>query len=178
MKMGCVVATLLVLGACAAAPGHGEQPALRAVSDLDVERYMGTWHEIAKYPNWFQKNCVSSTYADYSLNPDGTVRVINRCRRDTGQMDEAIGQAHVTGPGTLEVRFAPVWLSWLPFVWGNYWVIDIDTDYQLVAVSEPNREYLWILSRTPMVDAESYQALLKRLQGMGFGLERLQDSKP
>lgn len=168
----CIVT--LFLSACAPSPNHSQAPALRVVADLAVPRYMGTWYEIAKYPNWFQKKCVSMTSADYSLNPDGTVQVINRCRRETGQMDEAIGQARQISPGKLEVRFAPAWLSWLPFVWGNYWVIDIDKDYHLVAVSEPSREYLWILSRTPTVKAEPYQALLKRLQGMGFDLDKLE----
>ena len=66
------------------------------------------------------------------------------------------------------------WLSLLPFVWGDYWVIDLDADYQLVAVSEPRREYLWILSRSQTVDPARYAALLDRLRGMGFSLERLQ----
>ena len=72
------------------------------------------------------------------------------------------------------MRFAPAWLSLLPFVWGDYWVIDLDADYQLVAVSEPKREYLWILSRSQNVDPARYAALLDRLRGMGFSLERLQ----
>jgi len=76
----------------------------------------------------------------------------------------------------LEVRFAPAWLSWVPMVWGNYWVIDLDPAYQLVAVSEPSREYLWVLSRTPTVDAAAYQALLGRLQAQGFDLSKLERS--
>ena len=74
----------------------------------------------------------------------------------------------------LKVRFAPAWLSFLPAVWGNYWVIDIDEAYRLVAVSEPKREYLWILSRTPVVDPQRYAALLERLAGKGFDLDRLE----
>jgi apolipoprotein D and lipocalin family protein len=77
----------------------------------------------------------------------------------------------------LQVRFAPAWLSWLPMVWGNYWVIDLDDGYQLVAVSEPKREFLWILSRTPKVSAEAYSALLERLKAQGFDLERLERSR-
>ena len=72
--------------------------------------------------------------------------------------------------------FAPAWLGWLPMVWGNYWVIDLDPAYQLVAVSEPNREFLWILSRTPAVDAAAYQALLGRLREKGFDLSKLEKS--
>jgi apolipoprotein D and lipocalin family protein len=76
----------------------------------------------------------------------------------------------------LKVRFAPAWLSWLPQVWGDYWVIDLDDDYQLAAVSEPSREYLWVLSRTPRVDANTYNALLKRLSAQGFDLSKLERS--
>lgn len=150
------------------------------IASLNVPRYMGTWYEIAKYPNWFQRKCVSNTSAQYSLQPDGTVRVQNRCTQEDGQISEAIGQARQIGASTspkLEVRFAPVWLSFLPFVWGNYWVIDLDTDYQLVAVSEPKREYLWILSRTPEVSAKAYDELLTRLGKSGFDLKRLERSK-
>jgi apolipoprotein D and lipocalin family protein len=74
------------------------------------------------------------------------------------------------------VRFAPAWLSWLPQVWGDYWVIDLDDDYQLAAVSEPSREYLWVLSRKPTVDTNTYNALLKRLSAQGFDLTKLERS--
>jgi apolipoprotein D and lipocalin family protein len=76
----------------------------------------------------------------------------------------------------LQVRFAPAWLSWLDAVWGDYWVVDLDADYRLVAVSEPRREYLWILSRTPAVDEAALQALIGRLDALGFDRTRLQRS--
>ena len=156
------------------------QAALDTIPSLNVPRYMGTWYEIAKYPNFFQRKCVSNTVARYSAQPDGTVRVDNRCKQDDGQVIDAIGQARqigTTNSAKLEVRFAPAWLSFLPIVWGNYWVIDIDSDYQLVAVSEPKREYLWILSRTPEVSATTYNELLARLKKDGFDLEKLEKSK-
>jgi apolipoprotein D and lipocalin family protein len=118
--------------------------------------------------------------AEYSAQPDGTVRVFNRCTQEGGKVIDALGQAKQIGNATspkLEVRFAPAWLSFLPFVWGDYWVIDIDTDYQLVAVSEPKREYLWVLSRTPDVPAKAYDELLARLEKKGFDLKKLEKSK-
>ena len=111
-------------------------------------------HEIARTPNWFQQKCASDTRAEYRPQSGSTVQVINRCRSADGTLTEAIGEARrVGGPDSarLEVRFAPAWLSWLPFVWGDYWVIDLDPEYQLVAVSEPQREYLWVLARQPQV---------------------------
>ena len=161
-------------------PAHAQQPALAPLSviaTLDVPRYMGRWYEIAKFPNWFQRMCASQTQANYELQADGTLRVLNRCRNASGEWQEALGTARsVAAVGTpkLQVRFAPDWLAWLPLVWGNYWVIDLDADYQLVAVSEPSREYLWVLSRTPQVAPEVYQALLQRLRAQGLDIERLE----
>ncbi|MDO9251895.1 lipocalin family protein [Hydrogenophaga sp.] len=150
---------------------------LQTIARLDVGRYLGTWYEIAKYPNRFQRQCVADTSALYRLRDDGQLDVINRCRQANGQVVEAVGRARQDGPADspkLKVRFAPAWLSWLPMVWGNYWVIDLDPGYQLVAVSEPSREYLWVLSRTPTVEAGAYQALLNRLREKGFDLTRLE----
>lgn len=154
--------------------------ALSTIPSLDVARYMGVWYEIAKYPNSFQKKCTGGAKADYSLMSDGSLKVINRCRIAGGRLSEAIGVARQVGDSTspkLEVRFAPAWLSFLPFVWGDYWIIELDDNYQLVAVSEPKREYLWILSRTPKFDPVSYNTLLAKLQQKQFDLHKLEVSQ-
>ncbi len=150
---------------------------LKTIDNLDVPRYMGRWYEIAKFPNWFQKKCISHTVAEYSPQANGQVKVLNRCRLADGLDDSAEGVAKQIGPSNspkLQVRFAPSWLSLLPFVWGDYWVIDLDADYQLAAVSEPQREYLWVLSRTPQVDAKAYEALLIRLRAQGLNTDKLE----
>ncbi|MDD0839951.1 lipocalin family protein [Curvibacter sp. HBC61] len=160
----------------AAAPNAAPAP-LQTVARLELPRYLGTWYEIAKYPNRFQQKCVADTRADYQMRADGQVRVLNQCRRADGSTDSAEGAARLVG-GTdsprLQVRFAPAWLGWLPAVWGDYWVIDLEPAYQLVAVSEPQREFLWVLSRQPQVDPQAYQALLQRLIAQGFDPARLQ----
>lgn len=167
-----------LLGARAPSAQADTPPAaLSTIAALDVPRYMGTWYEIAKYPNRFQRHCAGFTQAEYRLLTDGKVQVANRCRTADGRMDEAIGTARQIGAADsprLEVRFAPAWLSFLPWVWGDYWVIDLDADYRLVAVSEPEREYLWILSRTPTVDPQALEALRARLAARGFDLSRLE----
>jgi apolipoprotein D and lipocalin family protein len=153
---------------------------LGTVATIDVPRYMGTWFEIAKYPNWFQKKCVRNTRASYSLQADGMVQVVNRCLQDGGEPSEAIGAARQVGGATspkLQVRFAPAWLSFIPAVWGDYWVIDLDPGYQWVAVSEPKREYLWVLSRTPKMDPAAYKDLLARLAQKGFDLQKLEPTR-
>lgn len=105
------------------------------------------------------------------------MQVLNRCVTANGQTTEALGAARQVGPTDspqLKVRFASAWLSFLPMVWGDYWVIDLDPQYQLVAVSEPERAYLWVLSRTPKVDGNAYHALLARLAQRGFDLQRIE----
>ena len=150
---------------------------LQAIARLDLPRYMGRWHEIARFPNWFQKKCVAAATADYALRPDGTVQVVNRCRTADGAVSVAEAEGRRVGPegsARLKVRFAPAWLSFLPFVWGKYWVVDLDPDYRLVAVGEPGRDYLWVLSRTPVMARADYEALRARLAAKGFDVTKLQ----
>ena len=141
---------------------------------------MGTWFEIAKYPNWFQRTCVSNTKAEHRPQPDGAVQVVNRCTTDGGQVKEAIGTARQIGAANspkLQVQFTPAWLSFISFLWADYWVIDLDANYQLVAVSEPKREYLWVLSRTSEVNPTAYAGLLARLEEKGFNLRKLERTR-
>ena len=179
LKLCWAVGSLCVSTAFAQAPASAAPGPLTTIASLNVPRYMGTWYEIAKYPNYFQRKCVRNTRAEYVLQANGAVQVTNRCTQQDGTADEAVGAARQIGPATspqLEVRFAPAWLSFLPAVWGDYWVIDLDPDYQLAAVSEPKRESLWVLARTPQVSPEAYNALLQRLAQRGFDLQKLQRS--
>ena len=157
---------------------HSE--ALSTIDALDVPRYMGKWYEIARYPNWFQKKCVGDSSAEYSMRTDGRVQVVNRCRLGNGDVKEAIGTARQIGGSSsakLKVSFVPPWLSFIPAVWGDYWVIDLDNQYQLVAVSEPSRNYLWVLARTPTIEQKTYEAMLDRLKSRGFDADKLIRSK-
>lgn len=176
---GFALGLALVLHLPALAQTAPASEVLEPITSLDVERYMGTWHEVAKYPNWFQRKCASNTHATYQVLGPGRVQVINRCRKADGEALQAIGLARQIGAADspkLEVRFAPEWLSFVPLVWGDYWVIDLDASYELVAVSEPKRNYLWVLSRTPQVKPAAYQALLQRLAAKGFDVSKLEIS--
>ena len=182
-RLPALLLPLLLLSASpaqAADGAAGGAKTLATIDSLDVKRYMGTWYEIAKFPNDFQKKCTGFATATYSLRDDGRVDVLNRCKRSDGSTDDAKAVARQVGGPTspkLEVRFAPAIVSWLPMVWGDYWVVDLDPDYQLAAVSEPKREYLWILSRTPKVDPAVYDALLGRLRAQGLDMNRLLPTK-
>jgi apolipoprotein D and lipocalin family protein len=167
---------LICLGSTQVIAQQGDQ-SVKTIAALDVPRYLGTWYEIAKFPNWFQKKCASNTKAVYTAKPDGNLRVLNSCKTATGETSEAEGLARQMGAKDspkLEVRFAPEWLSFLPMVWGDYWVIDLDSQYQVAAVSDPRREYLWVLSRTPQVDPKVYADLLARLKQQQFDIQKLE----
>ena len=150
---------------------------LVVVDSVDLERYIGTWYEIARLPNRFQNSCVGDVAATYSLTEDGEIKVVNRCRREDGTFSEAEGRArraHEDGPSTkLEVRFAPAILSFLPFVWGDYWIIDLAPDYSYAVIGEPNREYFWVLGRSPGMDEDTLKDILGRATAQGYNLDHL-----
>jgi apolipoprotein D and lipocalin family protein len=174
------VAALLVLLAVTAigpVPARAAAP-LPVVPALDLDRYAGTWHEIARYPNVFERMCVRDVTARYTLNANGTIAVVNACRTEDGTLKSAEGLARVVGPAKLEVRFAPAWLGWLPFVWGDYWVIELAPDYSYAVVGEPSREYLWILARDPRMDDATYARIAAGLAGFGYDPGRLLRNPP
>jgi apolipoprotein D and lipocalin family protein len=175
LRRACALALLLPLASLA----HGAEP-VRAVAALDIDRYAGQWHEIAHLPVSFQKKCVGDITATYGLRSDGRISVLNGCRVEDGTRIQAEGVARpVKGePGQLEVRFAPDWLSWVPLVWADYWVIALDPDYQWAVVGEPDRKYLWILSRSPSMQRGQFEALKARAEAMGYDLAPLKVLAP
>ncbi len=166
-----MLAALVALGSavtCAAAPP------LPVVAAVDLDRYAGQWHEIARYPNRFERMCVDDVTATYTRNTDGTIAVVNECRKADGTRERADGLARVVhAPAKLEVRFAPPWLSWLPLVWGDYWIIDLDPDYRFVVIGEPAREYLWILAREPALDDDTWHTIYGTVSRLGYDPEKL-----
>jgi apolipoprotein D and lipocalin family protein len=183
MKALALTALLAALSAVAPAAESAGPPPLQSLPSLDVASYMGTWYQVAWFPNRFQAQCASDTTAMYRLQPGGTIEVVNRCLRSDGRPDEAVGQARPTGrvdgdrvtPAQLEVSFLPAALRWLPFGWGGYWVIQLADDGRYAVVSEPGREYLWVLARRPMLSSADETAIRSKLAEQGFsGLDRLQ----
>ncbi len=149
-------------------------PPLETVPRVDLPRYLGTWYEIASFPQSFQAGCMATT-ATYAARKDGDIDVVNRCRRYAldNPEDVAEGRARVVDRTTnakLEVTF------FRPF-WGDYWIIQLADDYRWAVVGHPSRDYLWILSRTPTMDPDTYQAILKALGPQGFDTSRLVKTK-
>ena len=143
---------------------------LPTVSQIDLDRYTGRWFEISRLPMWFERNCVSDISANYTRRSDGRIDVVNRCHTQNDDISaQGIAETpEASKPGQLRVRFAPDWLAWLPMVWGDYWIIDLDPDYQWVLVGAPSRNYLWILARTPALDIKTVESLKQKAQALGF----------
>jgi len=153
---------------------------LDVVSNLDLNKYVGRWFEIARLPNRFQDKCASDVEANYALRPDGRITVVNRCREQNGAVTEAAGVARrVDGapPSVLQVRFAPAFLSFLSAVWGDYQVIALDDAHTHAVVGSPDRKYLWILARSADLDQATYDRLLGVAKQQGFDVSRLLRTK-
>ncbi|BAU77033.1 lipocalin family protein [Metapseudomonas furukawaii] len=165
---------LALLAGCA---GQGREAAPpRTVGAVDLERYQGTWYELARLPMFFQRDCAQSE-AHYSLQADGSVGVLNRCRTLEGEWKEARGNAvpQVAGrTDRLWVRFDNWITRLLPDrIKGDYWVLYLDDGYRTALVGNPNRKYLWLLSRTPVVSEKTRQRLLETAEAQGYDTDRL-----
>lgn len=162
---------LLLLAACGGDPGPG---APRTVGTVDLQRYVGTWYEIARFPTSFQDGrslrCEDVT-ATYAAPPDGRISVVNRCRNALagGEQKVAEGVAYSASPGNDQLRVSFFW----PF-YGDYWVIGLDPEYRWAVVGAPGRDYLWILSRTPQLAPDVFDAAVAIAAREGFDTSRLQ----
>ena len=155
--------------------GHAQAP-VQTVAAVDLPRYLGDWFEVARLPNRFQTECVAHVRATYVQRTDGRLDVINRCDTANGDTIQAQGLAIVADAKTfakLKVRFAPAFLSFLPMVWGDYWILGLARDYSWAVVGSPDRKYLWILSRTPVLAAPSYGEAVTVAGKNGFAVNQL-----
>jgi apolipoprotein D and lipocalin family protein len=153
----CIISSFFV--ACRA------QAPLETASDVDLQRYLGRWHEIARLPQSFQRGCVCTT-AEYSITQNGNIKVLNHCRLNspTGKIKSAEGQARVVqGSNNSKLRVS----FFRPF-YGKYWILERAEDYSYAVVGHPNRKYLWILSRTPQMDTALLNGIIDRARKNGF----------
>jgi apolipoprotein D and lipocalin family protein len=153
--------------ACVSISAQAETPVV-SVAAVDLARYVGKWYEIGSFPMFFQRQCIGDTTAEYALTADGEVAVTNRCRTESG-FDQAEGKATVVdGSGNARLKLSFFW----PFR-SDYWVIGLDADYRWAVVGNPNRKYLWVLSRTPQLPASLLEAALKAAASQGFDMTQL-----
>lgn len=171
---------LAILSVISLAFAQGKPP-LQVVPEVALDRYAGQWYEIARLPNRFQKKCAGEVTANYTLQPDGKISLLNRCRLETGEYIQAKGVARLAGKkqsnSMLKVRFAPAFLSFIPQVWGDYQILALSPDYMNALVGDPGRKYLWILSRAPRMDEAAYNRLVQEARAQGFNVGLLQKTR-
>ncbi|WP_194848097.1 lipocalin family protein [Candidatus Neptunochlamydia vexilliferae] len=148
--------------------------ALTPMEHVDLDRYLGKWHEIALIPNWFQKKCTGAATAEYSLINEEMIRVVNQCPTKKG-ISTAKGVAWLpdkNSPAKLKVSFAPLarYFRWFS---GNYWILYVDPDYSVAMVGEPSYTYLWFLARTPAISEEQYEKLIEIAKNQGYDTSKL-----
>lgn len=171
--LGAAAATAVMTGVTIAVAKKKQKenyPPLDVVEHVDLDRYLGEWHEIARLPAPFEKNCYAAK-AEYSKNDDGTIKVVNSCHKNSidGPVKVSTAKAFVVDKETnakLKVQF-----FW-PFK-GDYWILDLDENYQYALVGEPSRKYMWILSRTSQIALEVMQDLLEKAKAKGFDTDKL-----
>lgn len=155
----------LLLSACVDVP-----EGTRVVSGFELDRYLGTWYEIARLDHRFERGLNNIT-ANYSLRDDGGVQVINRgFDIEAGEWDEAVGKAFLVGEpdqGQLKVSFFG------PF-YGGYNILELDQDnYQYALVAGPDRSYLWILARSPDLSTDTVARLVETARQLDFPVDEL-----
>lgn len=149
--------------------GCASAPPPQTVNSVDLKRYVGEWHEIARYPNWFQRNCARQVTATYAPNADGSISVLNSCAKLNGKTETAKGRATVvpgSGNAKLKVSFAP------PFK-GDYWILAVDPNYQWALVGHPSRNYLWILARDSQITPKLYAKIVQLAVDQGYDASRI-----
>ena len=169
MRLIVALCCALLVAGCASSGSEGDGP--KTVGKVDLERYQGTWYELARLPMFFQRNCVRSE-ANYRLREDGRIAVTNRCETASGEWKQAQGQAFVQQPGQTDklwVRFDN-WFSRLfpGLTKGHYWILYLDDDYRVALVGSPDRDYLWLLSRSKEVDPQTRDKLLEEARERGY----------
>ena len=141
------------------------------VNEFNIERYLGTWYEIARYDHRFERGLVGVT-ANYSLRDDGMIKVLNQGFKNSleGELSKAIGKAKIPKP---ETEPAKLKVSFFWIFYGDYNVMELDTNYQWAIIGSSTDKYLWILSRTPQIKEELYNDLLNKIKQRSYDISKL-----
>ena len=162
-KLLAFVSITILFTACSS-----KNPPLQTVQKVEINRYLGTWYEIARYEHFFEKDC-KNVSANYSMLDEDTIKVINRCTKiQTNEKKEALGRAYAIDNTNSKLKVS----FFRPF-YGDYWVLILDENYDYVVVGTPSREYLWILSRKPNLDEKIKNEILQKLPNLGFDTSKL-----
>lgn len=174
-KYACLIAlatTSSLIISCAGNKRAGDS--LSPVSNFHAKQYAGEWHEVARLPNFFERDVVAAK-ATYRVQPDGNISVLNEGLKPDGEMTSIQGTAKPVGntpegEAKLEVRFDPFPASLFA---GDYWVLDLNDAHTMAIVGSPNRKFLWLLAKDPSAQTDDFSAGLKRMQTQGFDVSQL-----
>lgn len=144
------------------------------VDRVNLERYAGTWYEIGRLPMYFQRNCARDVTATYTGNTNGSgITVLNKCTDVDGNgiMAEGLAKPADDTGSKLRVTFLPSWIRWLPVGRADYWVLARDADYKTALVGTPDKDYLWLLARSPNITQQTYAKYRQIAQQQGYDLK-------
>ena len=170
MKSLFVFICVFTLGACTLAQSKATLPPVETIDHVDLNSYLGKWYEIASIPQSFQKQCASDTMAEYSLAEDNLIKVYNTCKTNSGEISVAEGRAKIVDSNSnakLKVTFVKLG-TWIFAFGGNYWILDLGSNYSYSIVGDPSRNYAWILSRNPSLSTEQLTDAEKSLRANGY----------
>ncbi|MBC7465859.1 MAG: lipocalin family protein [Bdellovibrio sp.] len=165
-----LISMFMIFNYACVSQAQTEKKDVQTMPSVDLNKYLGTWYEVASIPQSFQKQCVSSSKAEYSMAEDGLIKVMNSCLKATGEISSAEGRARVEDKVTnskLKVTFVKLFKWVFPFG-GNYWILDVDGGYTVALVGDPSREYAWILSRQPVLSTAAWIEAEKSFKAQGY----------
>lgn len=147
--------------------GSSNHKPLASVDEVNLDRYLGTWYEIARFEHWFERGC-SNVTANYSLKDNGDIKVINKCTKGDNTNKESIGTAY-----TVDETNSKLKVSFFRPFYGDYWILDLDENYQYALIGDPSRKYMWILARNSKIDEKTKNRLLDKASNLDFDINKL-----
>jgi apolipoprotein D and lipocalin family protein len=144
---------------------------VKTVEKVDLDRYQGKWHEIAAIPQFFQRDCARDTVAEYTKLDSGDIKVENTCVREDSGRKKAEGRARVNNiadTAKLSVTFLNLFGDYRFWAGGDYWVIELDPNYQWAVIGHPSRKYGWVLSRSASVPMAGIAEIIGRIKAQGY----------
>lgn len=148
---------------------------LTSASHVDLDRFVGSWHEIARLPDKHDRECASDARATYARTEDG-LRLLSLCRRANGSIKRSTGHARLADDATqarFKISYSPPALDFLPFVWSDYTIIDVADDYSTALVGCADRKHLWLLARAPLIAEAVRKDFLNKARAQGFDTSAL-----
>ena len=167
-----LAASTLALAGCAGGDYRDQSVPIQTVPAVDLERYQGRWYEIARFPVSFEEGCVGVT-ADYALNKDGSVKVTNGCREGSLSAEPRFATASAEAADASGAKLKVDFVPYVPFTSGDYWILDLDEEYQTAVVGIPSGFAGWILARDPQISDARLQRGIEALRRNGYDVSQL-----